>query len=190
MRACEYTISMSDPEVVPGPPAKRWNWRRVRGYLLQLVLLLVIIGGVRIWQQRDLVSGPAPARTGVLLDGRAVAATAQAGQPLLVHFWASWCPVCKLEQGSIESLARSYPTLTVAMQSGSDAEVAAHMRKEVLSFPVLNDPQGTISREWGVRAVPTSFIVDAQGRIRFVEVGYTTGIGLRLRLWWAGLIAE
>ena len=181
---------MSDPEVLPVSPAKRWNWRRVRGYALQLAIVLVIIGGVRIWQQRDLVSGPAPARTGILLDGRTVAATVQAGQPMLVHFWASWCPVCALEQGSIESLAQSYPTLTVAMQSGPDAEVAAHLRKEALTFPVLNDPEGAISTQWGVRAVPTSFIVDAQGRIRFVEVGYTTGIGLRLRLWWAGLIAE
>ena len=181
---------MSDPEVLPVSPAKRWTWRRVRGYALQLAVALVIIAGVRIWQQRDLVSGPAPARTGILLDGRTVAATVQAGQPMLVHFWASWCPVCKLEQGSIESLARSYPTLTVAMQSGSDAEVAGHLRKEALTFPVLNDPEGAISSQWGVRAVPTSFIVDAQGRIRFVEVGYSTGIGLRLRLWWAGLIAE
>lgn len=181
---------MSDPEVLPVAPAKRWNWRRVRGYTLQVAIALVIIAGVRIWQQRDLVSGPAPARTGILLDGRTVAATVQAGQPMLVHFWASWCPVCALEQGSIESLARSYPTLTVAMQSGPDAEVAAHLRKEALTFPVLNDPKGAISTQWGVRAVPTSFIVDAQGRIRFVEVGYSTGIGLRLRLWWAGLIAE
>lgn len=181
---------MSDPEILPVSPAKRWNWRRAGGYALQLAIALVIIAGVRIWQQRDLVSGPAPARAGILLDGRTVASTVQAGQPMLVHFWASWCPVCALEQGSIESLARSYPTLTVAMQSGPDAEVAAHLRKEALTFPVLNDPEGAISAQWGVRAVPTSFIVDAQGRIRFVEVGYTTGIGLRLRLWWAGLIAE
>ena len=169
------------------PPDKRRNWRRVARYALQLAVVLAIIAGVRLWQQRDIVSGPAPAHTGVLLDGRPVASTVQAGRPLLVHFWASWCPICSAEQGSIESLAKTYPTLTVAMQSGSDVEVASHMRKEALTFPVLNDPEGRVSAQWGVRAVPTSFIVDAQGRIRFVEVGYTTGIGLRLRLWWAGL---
>ena len=41
--------------------------------------------------------------------------------------------------------------------------------------------------QWGVRAVPASFVVDGTGQIRYVEVGYTTGIGLRLRLWLAGL---
>jgi len=52
---------------------------------------------------------------------------------------------------------------------------------------VLNDPDGVIATRWGVRAVPASFIVDGAGQIRFVEIGYTTGIGLRLRLWLAGL---
>jgi alkyl hydroperoxide reductase subunit AhpC len=52
----------------------------------------------------------------------------------------------------------------------------------------LNDEDGWISEKWGVHAVPASFIIDRTGRIRFVEVGYTTEIGLRLRLWWAGIV--
>jgi hypothetical protein len=44
-----------------------------------------------------------------------------------------------------------------------------------------------IAAQWGVRAVPASFIVDGAGQIRFLEIGYTTGAGLRLRLWLAGL---
>ncbi len=58
-------------------------------------------------------------------------------------------------------------------------------RAESVSFPVLNDPDGAIAAHWGVRGVPASFIVDGAGQIRFVEVGYTTEIGLRLRLWLA-----
>lgn len=150
-----------------------------------MVLLLVL--GVRAWQQSGVASGPAPALTGVLLDGKPVALTAFAGRPVLVHFWATWCPICRAEQGSIEALARDTPVITVAMQSGAHAAVAQHMRNETLSFPVLNDPDGAIATLWGVRAVPASFIVDGAGQIRYVEVGYTTGIGLRLRLWLAGL---
>ena len=102
-----------------------------------------------------------------------------------MHFWASWCPICRAEQGSIEALARDYPAVTVAMQSGSDEEVARYMQKEALGLPVLNDPEGMLAAQWGVRGVPASFIVDGAGQIRFVEVGYTTEIGLRLRLWLA-----
>ena len=147
--------------------------------------MLVVILGVRAYQQRDIVTGPAPALVGVLLDGKAFTLAPIAGQPQLVHFWASWCPICRAEQGSIAALAQDYPIVTVAMQSGGDNDVAQYMQKEALSFAVLNDPEGLLAAQWGVRGVPTSFIVDEAGQIRFVEVGYTTEIGLRLRLWLA-----
>lgn len=176
----------------PVPPVselstKRKKVQRIGWIALQLLLLVAIIAGIRFWQQRDMVRGAAPPLSGVLLDGKSVTSPMRDGQPLLVHFWATWCPICSAEQGSIESLSKDYPTLTIAMQSGSDAEVLQHLRKENLSFAVQNDPDSIISRQWGVRAVPASFVIDAHGRIRFAEVGYTTGIGLRLRLWWAGL---
>lgn len=150
-------------------------------------MLLVLILGIRAWQQSGTASGPAPALAGELLDGKPVALAAFAGQPVLVHFWATWCPICRAEQGSIDALARDAPVITVAMQSGSREEVVQFLRKEALSFPVLNDPDGVLAAQWGVRAVPASFIVDGAGQIRFLEIGYTTGVGLRLRLWLAGL---
>jgi len=73
------------------------------------------------------------------------------------------------------------------MQSGKPEEVARHMQEQKLDFPVLNDPDGSIARAWGVHAVPASFIIGTDGRIRFVEVGYTTETGLRLRRWLAGI---
>jgi thioredoxin-related protein len=51
---------------------------------------------------------------------------------------------------------------------------------------VINDPDGALAAAWGVRGVPTFFVVDSQGMIRFREVGYTTGLGLRWRLWLVG----
>ena len=160
--------------------------RRVLRHAVEVVVVLAIILGVRAWQQQGVVSGPAPELAGVLLNGKEhFSLAAMHGQPVLVHFWATWCPVCRAEQGSIEALAKEYPVITVAMQSGGAEAVIAHLTKEALSFPVLNDPDGTIAAQWGARVVPTSFVVDGAGRIRFVEVGYTTGIGLRARLWLA-----
>jgi thiol-disulfide isomerase/thioredoxin len=153
----------------------------------EALVVLALILGIRAWQQSGIASGPAPVLAGVQLDGKPVALTAFAGRPVLVHFWATWCPICSAEQGSIDALARDTPVITVAMQSGERDAVVQHLRNEALSFPVLNDPDGVIAAQWGVRAVPASFVVDGAGQIRFVEVGYTTGIGLRLRLWLAGL---
>lgn len=175
------TEPVSTSVAKPGT-ARRW-WRRAA----EVAVVLVLIIGIRAWQQSGIASGPAPTLTGVLIDGKPIALNTFSGRSVLVHFWATWCPICRLEQNSINTLARDAAVITVAMQSGDSAAVKLHLRNEALSFPVLNDPDGVIAAQWGVRAVPASFIVDGAGQIRFVEVGYTTGIGLRLRLWLAGL---
>jgi peroxiredoxin len=156
---------------------------------IEVLLVVMLIAGIRAWQQRDIVSGAAPALQGVLLGGKSYILAAKPAQPVLVYFWATWCPVCRAQQGTVEDIARDNPNvITVAMQSGSRDEVVKHLKEQGLSFPVVNDPDNRISAAWGVRAVPASFIVDADGQIRFVEIGYTTGFGLRLRLWLAEVL--
>jgi thiol-disulfide isomerase/thioredoxin len=164
-------------------PSRAKVWRR---RAVEALILVIVIVGIRAWQQRDVVSGATPALAGSLLDGSAYVLPER--RPVLVHFWATWCPVCSAEQGSIQSVSQGdYEVVTVAMQSGSPADVARHMARQRLDFPVLNDADGRISAAWGVHAVPASFIVDRDGQIRFVEIGYTTEIGLRLRLWLAAI---
>ncbi len=161
---------------------------RWRGYAINLLLFVAIVAGMRIWQQRDIISGTAPALQGSMLAGQTYPVAPHPGEPVLVHFWATWCPICRAEQGTIAAIARDHPNvITVAMQSGTPEAVARHMRKQGIDFPVVNDQDGSLSRAWGVHAVPASFIIAPDGKIRFVEVGYTTGIGLRLRLWLAGV---
>jgi len=124
---------------------------------------------------------------GAMLDGKPYLLAGKPPQPVLVHFWATWCPICRTEQGSIAALAQDNPNvITVAMQSGSSAAVQQFLHEQSVNFPVVNDQDNRISAAWGVHAVPASFIVDREGKIRFVEIGYTTSIGLRLRLWLAG----
>lgn len=148
--------------------------------------MVLVLLAVHFWQTRNLPRGPAPAFSGNLLDGRPVKLEDYRGRPLLVHFWATWCPVCRLEQDNIQWLARQWPVLTVAMQSGDAGALRSYMKKEGLEFPVLADDSGVLARRWQVNAVPVSFVLDGQGRIRFAVVGYATRAGLALRLWLAG----
>jgi thiol-disulfide isomerase/thioredoxin len=121
-------------------------------------------------------------------QGQPYTLAARPGKPVLVHFWATWCPVCRAEQGSIAAIAHDHAdVITVAMQSGTAEQVSRHMLEQGIAFPVLNDSDGRLSGAWGVHAVPASFIISPDGQVRFIEVGYTTGIGLRLRLWLAGI---
>lgn len=162
---------------------------RWRGIAVNVALFVVVMAGVRAWQQRDMAGGIAPALRGVTLSGQPYILPAHPGQPVLVHFWATWCPICRTEQGTIVAIAQDNPNIiTIAMQSGRPEEVAKFMHGQGIDFPVVNDADGNISNAWGVHGVPASFIIAPDGRIRFVEVGYTTGLGIRLRLWLAGII--
>ncbi|MDH2917046.1 MAG: protein disulfide oxidoreductase [Gallionella sp.] len=159
-----------------------------RGYAINALVIVVVVACVRAWQQRDMASGIAPALQGVTLAQTHYALPAHPDRPTLVHFWATWCPICRTEQGNIAAIARDYPdTITVAMNSGLTNEVVRYMQEQGIAFATVNDPDGGISEAWGVHAVPASFIIAPDGRISFIEVGYTTEIGLRLRLWWAGI---
>ena len=156
-------------------------------WIIEITLILIILSAVRFWMQRDIVSGIAPNISSITLEGHKFDLNRDKNRPILVYFWASWCPVCKLEQSNIQNISKDYPVITIAMQSGDDAEVQKFMKQEKLSFRVINDEHGSISQKYNVKGVPVSFIVNKENQIEFVEVGYTTELGLKIRLWWAGL---
>jgi len=153
--------------------------------LRDIAIAFVLVMIFQWWQTRDIAAGPAPELAGELLTGNPVTIASYQGQPLLVHFWAEWCPVCRAEESTINSLAEGYQVLTVATNSGDADDVRKYMQENELSFPVLIDEDGLIAWQWGIRGVPSSFIIDRQGQIESIAVGYTTGIGLRLRMWMA-----
>jgi peroxiredoxin len=157
--------------------------RRLFRWLAQAAVLTAVLLGIQFWTTRDAASGAAPAFEGILLDGRRVRLSDYRGKPLLVHFWATWCPACRFEHGAIAAIARDHQVLTIAMQSGGEAEVAGYMAERGVDFPVHVDEQGELAARWGVTGLPTSFVIDGHGQIRYVTAGLTTGVGLRLRLW-------
>jgi len=158
-------------------------WRgRLARWGLEAILVAALFLGLRAWLQQDMASGAAPPLAGTTLDGQAFDLEAFPERPVLVHFWASWCRICRLEQDSIAAIARDWPVITVAIQSGYAPAVRAFLEQEGLDFPVINDPDGVLARRWGVVGVPASFIIDKHQRIVFRERGYTTGAGLRARL--------
>lgn len=168
---------------------KRWKRQWENPWFRRTVIAILftaVFFGLRAWQQRMLVEGPAPVLSATSLNAGHLT-LAGAGQPTLVYFWGSWCGICRIKEGDMESLARDHRVISVILTSGNDNEVRGYLKERGLKLPVINDPDGTISREWGVIGTPTVFIVDTGNRIRFREVGYTTEWGLRFRLWLAGL---
>jgi peroxiredoxin len=175
------TGAKESPVNPPIDTRRRPRWLR---WLRDIAVLLLVFGAIQWWQARNLVVGNAPPLAGHLVDGAAFQLDAAQG-PYLVHFWATWCPICRIEQDSISSIAGDRPVITVATTSGDTDEVAAYLADHRLAMPVLMDEDGEIARAWGVNGVPATFVIDTAGAVRHAGMGFSTEAGLRLRLWLA-----
>ncbi len=147
---------------------------------------LVIFLALQAWKQRDMADGEAPAFQATLLQGETITLDAYRGKPLLLHFWSSTCPICKLEEGSISDLNRdkNIQVLTVAFYSGSSSAVTAFLKeRQLTAWPVVLDQEGELGRKYGVIGVPATFFIDAGGKIRFRTIGLTSKWGMKIRLW-------
>lgn len=156
--------------------------------MLEALLIIGLVVAVQFYQSRGLPEGIAPPLEGQRNDGSFVKVGAGDTASLVV-FWADWCPVCKAEEGNIAAVAKDHPVVSVAMQSGDAAAVTKHLNERGISLPALVDSDGQHAANWHVRGVPTHFIIDGAGNVRFRVVGYATTFGLRARLWWAGKFA-
>ena len=97
------------------------------------------------------------------------------GQVVLVNFWASWCSPCLREMPGIKRLAaalQARPFRVLGVNAGEKkSRVWQFSKLLTLDFPVLLDVDGTTTRAWGVDTFPTTYIIDAEGLIRYRVVG-------------------
>ena len=99
------------------------------------------------------------------------------GRPVLVNFWASWCPPCRSEMPAMQRVFEEYEDqgfIVLAVNSThqdnlGDAITFAQIHK--LQFPILLDRDGSVGALYDVRSLPTSFFIDPQGIIQDVVIG-------------------
>jgi DsbE subfamily thiol:disulfide oxidoreductase len=109
------------------------------------------------------------------LTGRPSSLSAYKGKVVLLNFWATWCGPCRAEIPSMEQLyteLKDEGFTIVAVNSQEPLEqVSAFVDDMGMSFPVLLDSTGRVGAAYGVRAIPTTYIIDPQGAIRGRMVG-------------------
>jgi len=119
--------------------------------------------------------GPTPSLLLRDLGDREHALTDYRGQVVLVNFWASWCSPCLIEMPAMQRLERSlagrpFAILTVNVRESKETAWRARKRLGV-DFTTLLDSNGAAVDDWDVQVYPTSFLVDPEGRIRYIAYG-------------------
>jgi cytochrome c biogenesis protein CcmG, thiol:disulfide interchange protein DsbE len=120
---------------------------------------------------------PAPVLRLQAGDGKVVSLADYKGRVVLIDFWASWCGPCRLAFPAINDLYvelrdRGFDALAVNLdERRKDADQFLTERPHALT--VLFDPKGESAISFGLGGMPSSFVVDREGRIRFAHTGYT-----------------
>lgn len=153
--------------------------------LIMIIVMVVASNIISIYKSQDLNDQPYSLSRLKTIDGKTF--SFPHAKPLIVHFWATWCPACKLEASSIEKLSKDFEVITIAVNSGEDRQIESFMRQRELSYAVVNDRNAEIAHSLNISAYPTTLIYDKEKSLLFSEVGYTSEWGLRIRALWAGL---
>ena len=137
----------------------------------------------RIERLKPAGSGPAP-RVGSeapdfslkALDGAEIKLSSLRGRPVMLNFWATWCPPCRAEIPTIVDVYRNaqsgtqFEILGIATQSNRET-IQAFADEFAMTFPLLPDVESRLTSLYHVLPIPTSFFIDRDGIIRDVRVG-------------------
>jgi len=102
------------------------------------------------------------------LDGRPLALSSFNGRLVLLHFWATWCPTCRLEMTFLEEAARAHPRTLVILGVNlgeKRSKVAAYVKESGISFPILLDTRGKVAAAYGVLSLPITLVIGPDGRV-------------------------
>ena len=120
---------------------------------------------------------PAPALRMTDFDGKVNDLADLKGKLVVVNFWATWCPPCRREMPSLESLRTrldKHGLVVLAVDVGEDADTVFSFSGQLEpapNFPLLLDQDSKAMQRWKVRGLPTTFVIDPQGRLIFRAVG-------------------
>jgi len=120
---------------------------------------------------------PAPSFSLKDLTGNMVSLSDFKGKVVILDFWATWCPPCALEIPHFVTLQEQYwamgfTVLGVAVSSGDAGMVNSFARKYRINYPILM-ADGQVQKAFGgIRSIPTTFIIDAEGNMRYRYIGY------------------
>ena len=140
------------------------------------VLCVVFILLLRTPSDKSLPA-PAPDFTLPDLQGQAVRLSQLKGKVVFLNIWTTWCPPCRKEMPTMETLYQrlkneDFVMLATSQDVDGQNTVAPYLREWKLTFPVLIDTSGSVGRTYGVTGYPETFLINRQGDIVYHHIGY------------------
>ncbi len=134
----------------------------------------------------DFVGEPAPELELKLLDGGIVslAKLAEQDKVVVLDFWATWCAPCRLGLPVVTEVVKKFPAEQVAYFSVNimedEATIRSFFKETGLSFPVALDMDGAVSDQYASSGIPQTVVIDKDGVVQAVHVGFSPDLGERL----------
>jgi peroxiredoxin len=115
------------------------------------------------------------------IDGKATKLSSLRGKKVILNFWATWCPPCRLEMPEMEKFYTENKNegleiiaVNLTKAEKSRADVPPFIKADAITFPVLMDENGDAAQLYEISSIPASFIIDTQGVIQDKIVGPMT----------------
>ena len=157
-------------------PAAIAQRSRIPWEALAWIAMALFIGS-RIWPQVAAAFGVASANAAApsfeltTLDGLAITSETLRGKVVLVNFWATWCPPCRVEMPGFQGVydrrrSQGFVVLGISTDAGGSDVVRAFLTAHHITYPVAMASASVVRDFGGASVLPTSFLIDRQGRIR------------------------
>jgi peroxiredoxin len=141
-----------------------------------LLLTLFLAWGCPVFA--DIAPGmPAPSFKAPLLDGGGELDSAtHRGKVVYIDFWASWCAPCRQAMPTYDRLARMYAPMGLVIigvnQDANSKDAHRFLSRTRVSFPLVADSGHAIARAFDFKTMPTGYLIDRKGRVRYVHSGF------------------
>ena len=143
------------------------------------IVIMIIFHSSLLFAEQSLTSlsepQPAPNFTLLDMDGVKHQLSDYKGQPIIINFWATWCPPCRAEMPSMERAWNKIKDEGIAMLAinvGEDEDtVFTFLGDYPANFTILLDQSGVVSEQWPVLGLPTTFIISPDGQLVYRAIG-------------------
>jgi len=119
---------------------------------------------------------PAPRFLSTTPNGKKMGTDEIQGKLVLLNFWATWCPPCRLEMPSMEKLYQEFKgdglEIVAVNFMENEKPIRSYLKESGITFPVLLDKKGEIAQRFGVHALPVTFLISRNGNLLAKSMGY------------------